>query len=80
MCPDSFNEHGVPQITVEITESMRKAQECIKRTEIDGDPSKHKALVCIVCDVEIDRTSPVYYVKKETIMKYKDRLSIQTSV
>ena len=35
-CPDTFDEHGVPHIVVEIDDSVRMAQQCIKRTEVDG--------------------------------------------
>ena len=44
---------------------------------VDNDRNLHKALVCVVCDVEITGTERVCHVSRDKLLKNKDRLSPQ---
>ena len=67
----------MPNITVETIESVKKAQQFITRTMVDGDPNTHKALVCVICDAMVIGTERVCYLSKEKILKHGHRLGVQ---
>ena len=64
-------------IDIEIKKSVKKAQKYIRRTMVDNDRNLHKALVCVVYDVEITGTERVCHASRGKLLENKDRLSAQ---
>ena len=51
-------------IDIEINKSVKKTQKYIKRKLIENNINLHKALVCVICDVEITGTERVCHVSR----------------
>jgi len=61
---------------------LKEAVDVLSRTFISGTDSEaqeelHAALVCVICDQFIIGMEPHFWISSKTILKHKDRLSVQ---
>jgi len=61
-----------------IDQAMMEAKQFLHRTRDPGNPHRHKATVCIICDRFIIGTETIHKLTKECIVTHTERLGVKS--